>query len=343
MDNKILNIPNGSYLQSSKNITIKDDILSCDLPTISGNYVHNIKRIYPNINYHNINGVLTPDNYENSYFISLGNQLGNCLRIIISGLIIAETYKKHPFICLYNIFNQKERYIIESLFRQYILYNKVDFHEIDYHIYVKCEKLYYTNYNLINEGRFSPQENNINKYGITSNIYSIIPEFMTDDEYIKKKINIYTNLSYPVELKQSICKFITKNNISDCIGVHIRHTDNFNDSSKLNLNTHYETFIEKMNSINNVTYFVCSDNNNILSKISSDSRNKIIFIDTCFDNQIQPFYEMNILANCKSIIGSNLSTFSYESAFLIGTNIELYENNVWNLYNLSKYKSENYK
>lgn len=333
-----LNIPNGSYLNTSKNIKLEGNILECDLLTCDNNYVHNIKRIYPNINYCNINGVLTPYNYENSYFITLGNQLGNCLRNIISGLIIADIYKKHPFICLYNIINKKERFIIEYLFKQYILYNKVDFYELDYTKYVKFDNFYATNYNLINEGRFFPQEHLIN-YGITQTIYSIVPGFMSDCDYIKKKINIYKNLSYPIQLKDAIIKFITKNNISKCIGVHIRYTDNFLCMNKVNknLNTNYNTFIEKMNSINDITYFVCSDNTDILSKISSDSKNKIIFIDTCFDNQLQPFYEMNILANCKSIIGSNSSTFSYESAFLIGTDIELYENNVWNLYNISKY------
>lgn len=333
-----VNIPGGSYLNSSKFISLEGDILTCDLATCSGTYVRNTKRIYSNINYHNINGVLTPYDYENSYFISIGNQLGNCLRIITSGLIIADTYKKHPFICLYNINNNKERFIIEYLFRQYILYNKVDFNELDYDKYTNYKEHYYTNYNLIDEGKFTPQEK-INNYGITNSIYSIIPTLMTDDEYIKNKINIYKNLSYPAQLREKINSFILKNNISECIGVHIRYTDNFNCINKVkrNLNTEYATFIEKLNSIINVTYFIVSDSNDILLKISSDVKNKIIFSDKCFDDKLQPFYEMNILSKCKYIIGSNSSTFSYESAFLIGTDIELYENNIWNLYNLSKY------
>jgi hypothetical protein len=334
-----LPLPLGTYLKSSKNVSLDGDILTCDLGTFHGTYVRNIKRIYANTEYYNMNGVLTPYNYENSYFIMAENQLGNCLRIILSGLIIANTYNKHPFICLDHIGNNKERLMIETLFRQYILYQSVNFHQLNYINSVQYAKLYYTNYHLIDEGRFSPPEH-INSYGITNNIYSVIPVSMTEDEYTKRKINIYRNLIYPVNLSESIHNFITQHNISTCIGVHLRYTDNFNCHNKMRqqLNTTYKTFIDKMNSQTNVTYFVCSDNNDILSKISSDSINEIIFIDKCFDKQTQPFYEMNILAHCKSIIGSNSSTFSYEAAFLWGTDIELYENNAWKLYDISKYR-----
>jgi hypothetical protein len=49
-------------------------------------------------------------------------------------------------------------------------------------------------------------------------------------------------------------------------------------------------------------------------------------------------YEMYLLSKSKLIIGSTSSTFSYEAAFFEGTDIELYENNEWVLYELSKYK-----
>jgi hypothetical protein len=330
-------IPNGSYIESAKNVSIEGNIITCELASCSGTYVRNKKCFYPNINYNNVNGVLTPDNYENSYFISLGNQLGNCLRIILSGLIIADAYKKHPFICLYDIEDFKEKFIIERLFRQYIIYKKVNFVELDYCRTCIFNEFYGTNFNLINEGRFAYPAD-ANNYGITSNIYSIIPATMSEDEYIKQKIAIYKSLSYRPPLKSAINHFIKMNDLSNCVGVHIRYTDNMSDKAKSrsNFNTKFEDFIKKMNSKKNIIYFVCSDNKKILANISAYSKNKIIFANNCFDNKVQPFYEMNLLANCKSIIGSNSSTFSYESAFLIGTDIELYENNVWNVYNLSR-------
>ena len=47
---------------------------------------------------------------------------------------------------------------------------------------------------------------------------------------------------------------------------------------------------------------------------------------------------MFLLSKTNLIIGSNSSTFSYESAFIEGTDIELYENNEWKLYKLGDYK-----
>ncbi len=96
---------NGSFIYSSRNISLnkKTNILSCELSSIHNEYILNKKKIQKNKNYDNINGVLTPENYENSYFITIGNQLDNCLRIILSGLIIAEANNKHPFILLNNL------------------------------------------------------------------------------------------------------------------------------------------------------------------------------------------------------------------------------------------------
>jgi hypothetical protein len=47
---------------------------------------------------------------------------------------------------------------------------------------------------------------------------------------------------------------------------------------------------------------------------------------------------MYLLSKSTLIIGSTSSTFSYEAAFFQGTDIELYENNCWVLYQLSQYK-----
>jgi hypothetical protein len=96
------------------------------------------------------------------------------------------------------------------------------------------------------------------------------------------------------------------------------------------------TFTEKINSIVDSKILLCSDNQNILNDFKTNQN--IIFADTYLDTNFQPLYEMYLLSNCKRIIGSNSSTFSYESAFLKGTNIELYINNEWKLYELEKYR-----
>jgi hypothetical protein len=48
---------------------------------------------------------------------------------------------------------------------------------------------------------------------------------------------------------------------------------------------------------------------------------------------------MMLLSHTKKIIGSYASTFSYEAAFFIGTDIELFINNEWKCTNLSIYKN----
>jgi len=335
--------PKGSYLNSSKNLKIYDNILSCELRAIDGTYIINEKYVDLNVLYHNFNGVLTPDNYTNSYFIKLGSeQLGNCLRIIISGIIIANNLKMNVFIINNPLLREKEKKVISHFFRQYLINgnNSIDYVKLNYDNSVKYDKFYGTNYDLICEGIFTPPTN-VDKFGITYSIYSIIPENMSHDLYIINKIKIYKSLRLPPILEENIKSFIDKNNLNNCIGVHIRYTDNLKDRCKIHNNfiTPYDIFINKINSIDqNMNLLVCSDSNLILDKLRL--RNNIIFADKCFNNNFQGLYEMYLLANCKYIIGSNSSTFSYESAFINGTNIELYENNNWKMYELEKYRDK---
>ena len=327
---------NGSFLCSAKNISLdeKTNIMSCELCSINNKYILNKKRIQENINYDNIDGVLTPENYDNSYFICLGNQLGNCLRIILSGLIIAETNNKHVFILLNNLW-EKEKKVISSLFREYLIYKDIDFIKLNYDEVVNYENYYGTNYDLICEGRIRNLEN-YNKCGIVNTIYSIIPENMSEEEYISKKIKIYKSLTLPNELINNINNFIKKNDLLECVGVHIRYTDNLTDhcKNKYNFNTSLEIFKKKINSINE-KILLCSYSSKVLNDFKS-LNNNIIYADNYFDKDFQAFYEMCLLSHCKYIIGTTSSTFSYESAFIKGTDIELYINNEWKRYELGK-------
>lgn len=324
-----------TFLQSAKNILLQNDNITCELRDVNGTYIVNNKKIHKKCIYHNINGVLTPENYDNSYFINIVNQLGNCLRIITSGLIIADACNKHAFICIKNDYlHENEIKIITTLFRQYIIFDKFKFNELTMDSCVKNTKPYCTNYNLINEGTFEPPED-LDKYGIVRTIYALIPKNMSDEEFTRRKINIYKSLPYPAELLQNVNSFLGKNDLSSYVGVHIRYTDNLNDSNKLRFNTPCNIFIDKINSLNATNILLCSDNANIKNELKSNSSHRIIFSDNCFNSYFQPLYEMMLLSNCKYIIGTSSSTFSYESAFLKGTNIELFENGEWKLYELT--------
>ena len=87
---------------------------------------------------------------------------------------------------------------------------------------------------------------------------------------------------------------------------------------------------------NNSKIIIFTNNNEIKEKLLEDKN--IIITNNCSDQTYQTLYEMILLSKTSLIIGSPYSVFSYESAFLQGTNIELYENEKWTLYNISDLK-----
>lgn len=270
-----------------------------------------------------------------SLHIVFSNQIGNCLRLITSGIIIAKYYNLYVFIDINrsSIHSEKEKTIVSKLFSDYIdkdtdssSFKKVKIEEISSN----------TNYNLIKEGNASIDGTNLRLDGI----YSSIPGNMSINEYIRNKIAIYKSLPYPSLLIDTVNSFSKKHNLHDCIGIHIRYTDNLNDKAKVVLNTSLDTFLTKVKTYKNERLFICSDSKTVLSHkniIKNENGNTIIFADTYSDNTYQALYEMMLLSNTKRIIGSSSSTFSYESAFIKGTDIELYENNKWILYDISSY------
>jgi hypothetical protein len=335
-------IPRGSWFNSQIKYQIKKDKLYAELYDCNGKiHCRNIK-FNKDFAYSNINGNFDIEEYNNTLFIIIGNQLGNCLRVITSCLIIAEYYNMHVFIDLdKNYLADKDKEVIQILFPTLCKHNIIfQYTFLKYNDYVKYEKMPCTNYNLICEGIFQ-KPTNINNFGIDYNIYSIIPGNMNKDVYISKKIKIYQNIAWPDFLLKDIENFLSQFNLSTFISFHIRYTDNLNDDSKKHFNTQIEIFINKMESFDNTNILLCSDNSEIINnfKNKKNYKNNLIFANQCSNPHFQHIYEMILLSKTKLIIGSNSSTFSYESAFLEGTDIELYEDEAWKLYKLSKYKT----
>ena len=63
----------GSWHESARNIVYNGDILECELNSIDGNWIYNKLKFFPQIEYHNINGILKSnlDNL-NIKFVSIG-------------------------------------------------------------------------------------------------------------------------------------------------------------------------------------------------------------------------------------------------------------------------------
>lgn len=345
--------PKGSWINSARRHNIKDNILYAELYKIDRSIQVSQIRLYPHLKYGNQNGSFVVEEYNNTLFVQLANQLGNCLRIISSCKIIANYYKFNLFINITDNIQPKEKNVIQTLFPNWCI-RDLDpniYAALKYNDYVKYSCFYSTNYNLIEEGRFEPPftiNATNNNFAITETIYNIIPGNMTIETFIKEKIAFYKSIALPKNLLNQVHHFMNTTNMLEnaTIGFHIRYTDNLQDANKKIWNTSLEVFLEKINQIQiqfpKSNILICSDNQQIINIIrnlpSATNHTSFIFADKCDSSDFQAFYEMILLSKCKRIIGSSSSTFSYESAYIEGTDIELYENNMWKLYELSKYR-----
>ena len=287
---------------------------------------------YNNFNAENRNGTL---------FICIENQLGNCLRVITSCILIAEYYNMNVCIDIdRHSLHHNEKIVIEKLF-PLLCKRNIDckYISLKYDHYVKYEKMHGTNYNLICEGRFFKPPN-IHNFGITYNIYSILPGNMNIISYVKRKLKLYQSISYPEFLLKDVSNFLSNHKLSEFIGFHIRYTDNLKDKLKKKWNTPIHVFFQKLESYTNKNILICSDNTKVLQVINNkkQKKNNIIFANACSMPEYQGLYEMLLLSKTCLIIGSTSSSFSYESAFFQGTDIELFDNKKWILYNISKLK-----
>jgi hypothetical protein len=334
-------IPKGTWINSQNKYEVKNEELYAELYDHKGNIHNRTIKINNDFAYCNMNGNFVIEEYNNTLFINICNQLGNCLRVITSCIIIAEYLKMNVFIDIGKThLDNKDSVVIRNLFPSLCKYN-VTFRYplLRYDDYVEYEKMHYTNYNLICEGRFQ-KPTSINNFGINFNIYSIIPGDMDNETYIRKKIKIYQTLIWPDFLLKDVELFLSQFNLRTCISFHIRYTDNLTELTKKTFNTPIEVFISKLESYTNMNILICSDNSDLIRnfKNKKNKKNNLIFANQCSNVHFQHIYEMILLSKTNLIIGSNSSTFSYESAFIEGTDIELYEDNAWKLYKLSDYK-----
>ena len=338
-NNILLMQTTGSWVYSAINNIMIDDILYTSLYNGNGELIHSKTKLNPIFKYLNNNGELQLETCNNIIIGLPCNQIGNCLRNICSMYILSKCKNMNFCINLLFVHSEKEKYTIKHLFPYIILIhdtcNNIRFSEC-----IENNKNYCTNYDLIKEGTIDINNELLNKniFGISELIYSIAPSHFSDEEYIKHKINFYKENGSFDELNKYYKQFIMNNDLVDgYTSIHIRYTDNLTDTNKNgnSLNTPLDVFYNKLNSLQN-KILICSDNINIVNELKD--KNMYYFPNSIDNHLLQPLYEMYLLSKSKLIIGSTSSTFSYESAFFEGTDIELYENNDWVLYELSKYK-----
>lgn len=333
-------IVKGSWIHSAKTYKIQSNILYADLLKVNGSINKTCIAIYDDMEYHNINGEFHVSNIKDTIFVCLNNQLGNCLRILSSAIIISKYYNKSIFIDYdYPNLINKEKIIIKELFPHLCLKNCTHtYAKINYTDCVNYAHYNHTNYHLIDEGRLLelPKTSNFNNnFGIVESIYNVLPGNMEYSVFNCEKVALYKAIDYPSFLKENITSFVQANRLEDCVGVHIRYSDNLNDINKQKYNTDKDVFYKRITELieTNERIFLCSDNESIINDCKEMIPSSLLILpNKCSNHLYQGLYEMLLLSKTKKIIGSNSSTFSYESAYMDKTPIELFENKEWNLY-----------
>lgn len=327
--------PQGTWIAKAHSYDISGNILTAELTTDSGSFNKTSIVFYKDVIYEASNGNFTISDCKNTIFICPENQLGNCLRSIVSGFIIAKYFGYNVYIDYEHALNKckvKENKQMLTLFGNYcIMKTNAVYRKLEYIKHVTYDRFFPTNYDLVNEGRLliNPGGN----FAITNTIYSIIPGFMPEEDYIREKIGFYRAVKFPDFLRIRVHDFLEKHDLSTFVGFHIRYTDNLDDESKNNLQTPFDEFVNKLKDYDRV--FLCSDNKQVLEIFQGLKSENLIIADLIEDPDFQPLYEMMLLSHTNRIIGSNSSTFSYEAAFFRGTDIELYENGTWFTHPLS--------
>jgi len=253
--------------------------------------------------------------------------MGNCLRSSVSHKILADSKNIKLKIDDSQVHSGKEKKVLRTLFRDYefIDSSKDNVNVVDEHVVIDFYEGYGTTDGPLIEGVF--KEILPKNFG-TKHVYSIKPYDMSDEEYLKRKIQVYKSLHWPTNFK-------FPENLENVIGIHARFGDNLTDTPKINRNTPLVEFYKKIDETQK-PIFICSDNQDVLRTVKEKYPDTIT-ADKIDDPELQALYEMMCLSKTKHIIGSYSSTFSYEPAFFKGTDLEVFENGSWKVYKISQY------
>ena len=265
------------------------------------------------------------------------NQLGNALRSVLSTKILADAASAKFVVDFSNerCSSVTER-ALRALLPDYVSATTSLIRELPEQQCMRWIKLFGTNSDPVLEAIFNPV-NSFPKEGFgLSHIYSAKPDCMTVEYYLRAKHAEYGRMSFPEILKDAVRQFCHAWDIADVVGMHIRHSDNLLDSVKVNLNTQFSTFEDKLRTIiaAHARVLLCTDNKDIRDYLVSGYPKRII-IPNAIDRGAQALYEMMLLAESKCVVGSYGSTFSYEACLFKGTDLEVFEKGTWKRYEFS--------
>ena len=266
------------------------------------------------------------------------NQLGNSLRSVLSTKILAHTACADFVID----FSKKRCSPLAEATLRALLPDHVRairpsaVRELHEQHCMRWTKLYGTNSDPVVEAVFNPLDSFPTEgFGIL-HIYSVRPDFMTVEKYLRAKHDEYGKMTFPAVLHDEVAQFCRAWDLSNVLGVHIRHSDNLLDPAKTELNTPFPVFERKLREVTAAgeRMLLCTDNQEIRDYLVSTYPRSTI-LPSSIAMGYQALYEMMLLAETKRVIGTYSSTFAYEACLFKGTDLELFERGAWRSYGFS--------
>lgn len=171
-------------------------------------------------------------------------------------------------------------------------------------------------------------------------ILSVCPAGMPAEQYLSARHAWYQSVKWNQQIINAVQEF--QGAYRRRVGVHIRYSDNLVDKSKIesgNLTPLSEYFLKLREYSEDTEFVVFTDSREVLSLCRERLGDRVQFPVRRFTGIQQALFEMLLLSQTKEIVGSYLSTFSYESAFMGNRKISLYIDDGWRDVHPSRYES----
>ena len=166
-------------------------------------------------------------------------------------------------------------------------------------------------------------------------IYAVKPAGMSDEEFCRRRTQFYRKSLHPSQLLLDRIKREEEGlgrSLSSMVGLHIRYGDALFDRQKITSRqvTHIRQFEEIIRSLleqdDSRQFLLCTDTGFVRDRIAGSFPGSIRTPPGLLDRSLlQATAEMLLLSGTREIVGSRPSTFSYEAAFIGTRPITIFE------------------
>ena len=264
---------------------------------------------------------------ENQKFIVCVNRagIGNRLRGLVSAIRLCKLLKRKLLLywennqycgCNFNdLFENKFDEVTKEELKKIKNKNSKIYKDVLEEGYEQYDYLIFDTWKFV----FLPEEiqNDFNKAYISKEGSNVNFEFQRIPEDKKKEIINHLSELIPVEsIRKIVENFSEENNLSNCIGLHIRRADydfTVEDRGKVSSD---RRFIEKIQSMPNEKFLLCTDGVKTENNLKELFKDRIIVYPkgdrkrSKKESLQEALIDMLLLSKTKNIFGSYLSTFT---------------------------------